>query len=88
MDFPEDWSEKNELLPVEGLETAGESALRNSVYAVGGVMGVLMSSSCLIMSRKPGAGLLGNSEGRAADRGGLMDERPEVLIVGVLRLGV
>lgn len=51
-------------------------------------MGVLRSSSCLMMSRKPGAGLLGNSEGRAADRGVLMDGRLGVWMVGVLRLGV
>lgn len=32
-------------------------------------MGVLRSSSCLMMSRKPGTGLLGSSEGKVADRG-------------------
>lgn len=32
-------------------------------------MGVLRSSSCLIRSRKPGAGLRGSSEGKVADRG-------------------
>lgn len=32
-------------------------------------MGVVKSSSCLITSRKPGAGLLGSSDGSVADRG-------------------
>lgn len=68
VDFP-DLSENTELFPVDGLETAGDSALRNSVYAIGGVMGVLRSSSCLMISRKPGAGLRGSSEGSVADRG-------------------
>lgn len=42
-------------------------------------MGVRMSSSCLMMSRKPDAGLLGSSEGRVAERGVLRD--------GILRVG-
>lgn len=65
VDLPE--NEKLGLLAVAGLETAGERALRNSVYACGGVMGVLMSSSCLTTSRSPETGLLGSSEGRVAD---------------------
>lgn len=68
VDLP-DLSENVKLLPVEGLDIAGERAFRNSVYASGGVIGVLMSSSCLIMSRKPWAGLLGSSDGSIADRG-------------------
>lgn len=49
MVLPEDLSEKLLLVLVvtRGLETAGERALRKSVYAVGGVIGVLMSS-CLM----------------------------------------
>ena len=49
MDLPEDPSEKLllVLLVARGLGIAGERALRKSVYAVGGVMGVLMSS-CLM----------------------------------------
>lgn len=74
VDFPEDLSENTELFPDDGLEMAGERALRNSVYAIGGVMGVLRSSSCLIISRKPGAGLRGSSEGSVADRGVLSPE--------------
>lgn len=66
VDLP-DLSEKVKLLPVEGLEIAGERAFRNSVYASGGVIGVFISSSCLIISRKPSAGLLGSSEGSMAE---------------------
>lgn len=68
VDLP-DLSEKVKLLPVEGLDIAGERAFRNSVYASGGVIGVFRSSSCLIMSRKPRAGLLGSSDGSIAERG-------------------
>lgn len=38
-------------------------------------MGVFRSSSCLITSRKPGAGLRGCSDGRVADRGVLSSLR-------------
>ena len=69
VDLGELLSEKLGLRLLPGLEIAGESALRKSVYAVGGVIGVLVSSSCLITSSKPGAGLLGSSEGRVADLG-------------------
>ena len=69
VDLGELLSEKLALLLLPGLEIAGESALRKSVYAVGGVIGVLVSSSCFITSSKPGAGLLGSSEGRVADLG-------------------
>lgn len=82
VDLP-DLSENVKLLPVEGLEIAGERAFRNSVYASGGVIGVLTSSSCLIKSSKPSAGLLGNSDGSIAERGVL---RPEVGCVGFFRL--
>ena len=69
VDLPEARSNMG-LLAVEGVETAGDSALRNSVYACGGVMGVFMSSSsCLITSRRSGKGLLGNCEGKVADFG-------------------
>lgn len=69
MDLGELLSEKLALLLVPGLESAGERALRKSVYAVGGVIGVLMSSSCFITSSRPGIGLFGSSEGRVADLG-------------------
>ena len=69
VDLGELLSEKLALLLLPGLEIAGDSALRKSVYAVGGVIGVLVSSSCFITSSKPGAGLLGSSEGRVADLG-------------------
>lgn len=39
-------------------------ALRKSVYAVGGVMGVLRTSSCIFSaSKRPSIGVLGSSEG-------------------------
>ena len=69
MDLGDPLSEKLALLLELGLETAGESALRKSVYAVGGVIGVRASSSCLITSRRPGAGLFGSSDGSGADLG-------------------
>ena len=47
-------------------------------------MGVLMSSSCLITSRRPDAGLLGSSDGRVAERGVLSDGNFGVGMVGVL----
>ena len=47
MVLPEDLSEKLLLVLARGLETAGERALRKSVYAAGGVIGVLISS-CLM----------------------------------------
>ena len=63
-DLPDDLSEKLQLLLVDGVDTAGDRALRKSIYAVGGVMGVLMSSSSLIRSVQPGSGLRGSSDGR------------------------
>ena len=69
VDLGELLSEKLALRLVPGLEIAGERALRKSVYAVGGVIGVLMSSSCFITSSRPGIGLFGSSEGRVADLG-------------------
>jgi hypothetical protein len=42
----------DDLSPVTGLVIV----LRKSVYAVGGVIGVLMASSCLMKSAKPGRG--------------------------------
>ena len=55
---------------LDGLEMAGDKALRKSVYAVGGVIGVLRSSSCLMVSSHPERGLRGSSDGRGpADLG-------------------
>lgn len=68
VDLPE-YLSAPKLMPVVGLDTAGDRALRNSVYAVGGVMGVLISSSSLITLVQPGTGLRGSSEGRVADTG-------------------
>lgn len=59
-----------------GVERAGEKALRKSVYAVGGVIGVFAnaSSSCLMTSsRSPGCGLWGICEGNVADLGNVAD---------------
>ena len=65
------------LVAVRGVETAGDRALRKSVYAVGGVMGVFMlSSSCLIAPPRADRGLLGSSEG---SRG--------LSVTGVFRIG-
>ena len=61
-------------------------------------MGVFRASSCLMTSRKPGAGLRGSSDGKVADRGvfnpaGRADRgvfrlgRLGIRIVGVLRAG-
>lgn len=63
VDLGEPLSEKLGLLLELGVEIAGDRAFRKSVYAVGGVIGVLASSSCLITSRSPAAGLLGSCEG-------------------------
>lgn len=91
VDLPE--NEKIGLLAVPGLETAGLRALRNSVYAWGGVIGVVRSSSLLIISNIPGIGLLGSSEGSVvvdgvfkAGRAGLGDRG--VLMVGTVGVGV
>lgn len=47
-------------------------------------MGVRMSSSCLMMSRKPAAGLLGSSDGSVAERGVLSDGNRRFCMDGVL----
>lgn len=91
VDFPEE--EKLALLAVPGLEMAGLRALRNSVYACGGVIGVLRSSSCLITSSIPGAGLLGSSDGRVIDDGVFRAGRAGfgdrgVLMIGTVGVGV
>lgn len=52
--------------------------LRKSVYAVGGVMGVLRVSSCLMKSAKPGNGL-------RADKAESSEGNDEV--IGVLSCG-
>ena len=75
VDLGELLSEKLGLMLVPGVETAGDSAFKKSVYAVGGVIGVLVSSSCLTTSKSPGTGLLGSSEGRVADLGVLSGGR-------------
>ena len=57
------------LLALIGVDMAGESALRKSMYALGGVMGVFSSSSLLTTSSMADAvsGLRGSSEGNMAD---------------------
>lgn len=85
VDFPE--AEKHGLLAVPGLDMAGLKALRNSVYACGGVIGVLMSSSFLMTSSIPGAGLRGSSEGNVADEGVFSDGRAGLGDRGVLMMG-
>ena len=87
VDLGEPLSEKLVLLLEPGVETAGERALRKSVYAVGGVIGVLASSSCLMTSRSPGAGLRGSSEGRVADLGVLSGGRSGFGERGVCMVG-
>ena len=54
-----------------GLASTGVSALRNSVYARGGVMGVFMLSSCLTRTDRHdiGLALAKISEGKEADLG-------------------
>jgi hypothetical protein len=56
-----------------GMGLAREIVLRKSVYAMGGVMGVLMPSSCFMKSAKPGRGLRADreesSEGKVEDIG-------------------
>lgn len=91
VDFPDD--EKLGLRTVPGLEMAGLRAFRNSVYACGGVIGVVRLASLLITSSIPVAGLLGSSEGSAAVDGvfnagsvGLGDRG--VLMVGAVRVDV
>ncbi len=69
VDLPEYLSPLKLMPDDRGLDMAGDRALRNSVYAVGGVMGVLMSSSSLMRLFQPGRGLRGSSEGRVADTG-------------------
>jgi hypothetical protein len=50
-----------------GLVKTGVRALRNSVYARGGVIGVLRPSSCLMMTFNDGKGLLHwSSDGKVA----------------------
>ena len=68
---------------VDGVEIAGDMVLRKSVYAVGGVNGVLerSSSSCLTTTRRSaGSGLRGSCEGNLADSGNVAE-------LGVMRAG-
>ena len=60
-----------DLSPAVGLPTDWlASALRKSVYAVGGVIGVGTPSSCLTGSTaEPSAGLRGSSDGKLAEAG-------------------
>ena len=89
VDLPENWSEKRELLPLDGLEMAGESALRNSVYAMGGVMGVFKSSSRLMTLSNAEAGLRGSSDGSVAERGVFKAaESADRVVLAVGRVGV
>jgi hypothetical protein len=79
------------LVAVRGVETAGERALRKSVYAVGGVMGVLrLSSSCLMAPPSAERGLLGSSEGRrrSSETGALTRGRSQGLVGAVPLLAV
>lgn len=69
---PVDGADVGVVRPEDGLSCGRGLAmlmdLRKSVYARGGVMGVLRESSCLMKSAKPGKGLLAdradNSEGK------------------------
>lgn len=55
------------------MDIAGDRALRKSVYAEGGVIGVFISSSsCLIASKRHTAGLFGKVEGSASGTGVMM----------------
>lgn len=57
---PVDGAEVGVVLPDDlfsGFGLAMAIVLRKSVYAAGGVMGVLIPSSCLMSSAKPGKGL-------------------------------
>ena len=49
-----------------GLASTGVNAFKKSVYAIGGVIGVFMPSSCLICSITPESGLSVISEGKFA----------------------
>lgn len=63
------------VLPDLSVAAGLAMVLRKSVYAVGGVIGVLMASSCLMKSTNPGRGL-------RADRADSSDGKVEV--IGVL----
>lgn len=52
------------MLSLTGLLNTGVRALRNSVYAAGGVIGVDMSSLCLTVSEAPDDESLKSSDGK------------------------
>ena len=74
---PVDGAEVGVVLP-DDLSIGLAMVLRKSVYAIGGVMGVLMPSSCLMKSAKPGKGL-------RAERADSSEGKVEV--IGVLSCG-
>lgn len=57
------------ILALTGLLNTGVRALRNSVYAVGGVIGVDMSSLCLTVSEMEDEESLKSSDGKTVDLG-------------------
>ena len=75
---PVEGAEVGVVLPEEALspDRGLPMALRKSVYASGGVMGVLSESSCLMKSAKPGNGLRAD---RQAD-----SSEGKVAVIGVL----
>jgi hypothetical protein len=76
---PVDGAEVGVVLPDDLSPGIGlPMVLRKSVYAIGGVMGVLMPSSCLMKSAKPGKGLRAD---RAESSEGNVD------VIGVLSWG-
>jgi len=66
------------------LVSTGVRALRNSVYATGGVMGVLSASSCLMMADKYGLALCRISEGNDAVLGVWSGGRVGFLVAAML----
>ena len=83
--FPDDSSEVEKLLTSEprGLTRTGVSALRKSVYALGGVIGVFMSSSCLMTPAMPGIWRASISEGNF-DVFGVSTESTGLVAEGIL----
>jgi hypothetical protein len=67
-----------------GLVSTGVNALRKSVYALGGVIGVFKSSSCLITPPTPESGVLRRSEGKEADFGVWRGGSTGLLAAGIL----
>jgi hypothetical protein len=67
-----------------GLVSTGVNALRKSVYALGGVIGVFKSSSCLMTQPTPDSGVLRRSEGKEADFGVWRGGSTGLLAAGIL----